>query len=113
MQTEQAEKCPGQGCVRKRFSDFAKEEGPLEGDKVPIASILNMEVLITGYRVQGSKYKGNGKADKCLTVQFEQDGESRVFFTGSEVLVSQFEKYGHELPFWATIKKIDRYYTLS
>jgi len=29
------------------------------------------------------------------------------------VLIDQLEKYGNEIPFTATIKKIDRYYTLS
>jgi hypothetical protein len=97
----------------KRFSDFAAEQGPLEGDKVSINSILNTEVLMTGYRIQDSKYQKNGSSRRCLTVQFERDGDAHVFFTGSEVLAAQFEKYGHELPFLAAIKKIDRYYTLS
>jgi len=29
------------------------------------------------------------------------------------VLISQLEKYGGEIPFLATVRKIDRYYTLS
>lgn len=40
------------------------------------------------------------------------DGQHRVIFTGSDVLIEQMEKYGAEVPF-ATIKKIYRYYTLS
>jgi len=36
-----------------------------------------------------------------------------VLFTGSDVLIEQMEKYGDQIPFAATIKKIDRYYTLS
>jgi len=27
--------------------------------------------------------------------------------------VQAFEKYGHEIPFMTTVKKIDRYYTFS
>jgi len=97
----------------KRFSDFAQEDGPLEGGKVRLDSILNVEIQITGYRIQESKYNGKNKTGKCLTVQFEQDGEQRVFFTGSDVLIQQFERYGDEIPFLATVKKVNKHYTLS
>lgn len=86
----------------------------MEGAKVKLDSILNVEISITGYRIQMSKYNGKNKSGKCLTVQFEtDDGECKVFFTGSDVLIGQMEKYGHEVPFVTTVKKIDRYYTLS
>lgn len=96
----------------KRFSDFAEEEGPLEGGKVQIDSILNNELLFTGYRIKESKYKGKNKSGKCLTIQFEVDGEKRVIFTGSDVLISQFERYGDELPFLAILKKVDNKFFL-
>jgi len=96
----------------KRFADFAQEAGPLDGEKVKLDSILNIEILITGYKIKKSKY-GASNSGQCLTVQFEQDGQRKIFFTGSEVLAQQFDKYGNEIPFVATIKRIDRYYTLS
>ncbi len=96
----------------KRFSEFAQEEGPLDGEKVKLDSILNLEITITGYKIKKSKY-GASNSGQCLTVQFEQDGTHKIFFTGSEVLMQQFEKYGGEIPFIATVKRIDRYYTLS
>jgi len=47
-------------------------------------------------------------------VQFSNgDGEKRVFFTGSAVLISQLEKYGPEIPFLATVQRIQRYFTLT
>lgn len=96
----------------KRFSDFAKDDAGLDGDKLRIDDALNIELLVTGYRLTPSKYEKN-KSGKCLTLQVEIEGRRRVIFTGSDVLVSQLEKYGDEIPFNATIKKIDRYYTLS
>lgn len=97
----------------KRFSDFAEEPNILDGDKVRIDSILNQEICIIGYRVANSKYTKNNSG-KCLTLQFEnQNGDRRVLFTGSDVLIHQMNRYGDEIPFYATIKKIDRYYTLS
>ena len=97
----------------KRFSDFASEEGPLEGGKIKLDDVLNTEIIITGYRIRESKYQGKNKSGKCLTVQFEWDGNQHIFFTGSGVLISQLEKYAHEIPFATMVKKIDRYYTLS
>ncbi len=100
------------GPTAKRFSDFAEDDRPLAGEKVKIDSILNQEILITGCRLTDSKYS-RSNSTRCLTVQFEQNGEQHVFFTGSAVLMNQLDKYGGEIPFLATVKKIERYYTLS
>jgi hypothetical protein len=96
----------------KRFSDFAKEESPLDGEKIPIIQLLNREIVVTGFKVRASKY-GKNKSGKCLTLQVEIDGGRRVLFTGSDILIDQMSKYGDHIPFTTTIKKIDKYYTLS
>lgn len=96
----------------KRFSDFCQEAKPLDGAKRNIEEVLNREILITGHKIKHSKFN-NGGYGKCLTLQFEVDGALNILFSGSGVLIDQMEKYGDELPFTATIKKIDRYYTLS
>ena len=96
----------------KKFRDFAQENLPLDGDKIRLDEVINRELLITGYSIKRSKYDKNNSG-KCLTLQVELDNAHRVVFTGSDVLIEQLEKYGDQVPFWATIKKIDRYYTLS
>lgn len=96
----------------KRFADFAEEATPLDGDKIKIEQILDQEVLVIGCNIRRSKYEKN-RSGKCLLMQMEIDGEHRVLFTGSDVLIEQMEKYGEQIPFVATIKKIDRFYTLS
>jgi hypothetical protein len=98
--------------VAKRFADFAQERLPLDGDKIRLDEIINRELLITGYSIKRSKYDKN-RSGKCLTLQVEVDSERRVVFTGSDVLIEQMEKYGNQVPFLTTIKKIDRYYTLT
>lgn len=73
--------------------------------------VVNKEIVVTGFRVQPSKYdKGTGQV---LTLQFEFDGQQHILFTGSGVLKSQCEAYRHKMPFMATIKKINRYYTFT
>jgi len=98
-----------------RFSDFAAHEGPMEGTKVRIEDVLNIEILLLAYRMKESKYQGTS-APKCLTLQFEypdRPGEKHVIFTGSTVLIDQVTRYEEKLPFYTTIKKIDRYFTLT
>jgi len=96
----------------KRFADFAEERQPLDGEKTKIDSVLNREILVIGYNVSRSRYDKN-TSGKCVTIQFELDDERRILFSGSDVLIEQFEKYGGMVPFLTTIKKIDRFYTLS
>lgn len=95
----------------KKFSDFAKEE-ILDGDKVKISQVLNKEIEISGFCINESKYKKN-KSGKYLTLQIKYNDEKRVVFTGSDVLIEQMKKYGDEVPFLTTIRKINRYYSLT
>jgi len=95
----------------KRFSDFAKEN-ILDGDKIKIESVLNKEVKIVGFTIKNSRYSKNRTGD-YLTLQIELDGEKHVIFTGSDVLIDQMKKYGDQIPFLATIRKINKYYSLT
>jgi hypothetical protein len=92
----------------KKYSDFAKNHNILDGDKLSISEIINREVLLIGYRLVDSKYK-----NKCLTLHIELDGVRHIVFTGSVILTEQVEKYKDEIPFLVTIKKVDKYYTLT
>lgn len=96
----------------QRFSEFAKEERPLDGEKRRIDELLNIEVIVTGERIRESKYKEEGRR-RYMTLQLDIDGARYVAFTGSDVLINQIEKYRDYIPFAATIKKVDRYYTFS
>lgn len=95
-----------------KFSDFADEE-QLAGQKMKIESVIGKEIAVTGYRITGSKYSDKTTRKQCLTLQFTIDGESCVLFTGSSVLIEQVEKYKSEIPFLATIQKIDKFYSFT
>lgn len=101
-------------CDIKHFADFADERQLLEGDKVRIDEILNTNIIVTGAEITRSKYDSN-ESGKCLKLQFQRDttAAKEIIFTGSDVLIEQLEKYKDEIPFQTTIKKINRYYTLS
>lgn len=96
----------------KRFSDFAEEPAALEGEKIPIDSVLNTELKVTGYRINKTKYNRNG-GEQCLTLEVEIDGVKRVIFTGSGVLIDQVTKYADQIPYVASIVKINKYYRLK
>lgn len=94
-----------------RFSDFSTEF-QLEGDKIPIETVLNTDIIVENYKITDSKYKdGNGK---LLTLQIQVNNNKNIIFTGSEVLKNQIEKYKEKLPFVAKIVKINnKYYSFN
>lgn len=93
-----------------RFSEFSDEKTPLEGDKIKIDDVLNQEVIVNDFTVHNSKFEGKGRYTK---VQIKLDGITKVIFTGSEVIANQCEKYKQKIPFIATIKKLNKYYTFT
>lgn len=98
-----------------KFSEFAKEDRRLEGPKKRIDEVLNLEILILGYKIGKSRYKDKNKNEDTnyLSLQIEIGGEKFVVFTGSQVLIEQVKKYEDKMPFLAKIVKIDKYYSLS
>ena len=92
-----------------QFSDFATEDKPLEGEKRKLDDILNIEIIVTGFKVGKSKYKDKN----YLTLQFEIDDTKYVLFTGSAVLTNQVQKYHEKMPFYTNIKKIKSYYIMT
>ncbi len=93
-----------------RFSDFAEETKPFIGDKKRIEDILNQEILVLSFKIKNSKKRQNSL---YATIQFKLEGTDYIVFTGSSVLIDQLKRYKEKLPFYTTIRKIDRYYTFS
>ena len=97
-----------------KLTDVVKDKRKIEGDKVPINSILDKELVFTDWSINESKFDG-----KVLCLQFESDKGHNVIFTGSKVLIDQvlqFEYYVSvnklERKFLGTIKQIDNYYKI-
>jgi len=97
---------------KKHFRDFATEPEALDGEKVKIEAIVNQEIEIIGCRIAASKYAKN-ESGEYLTLQIIMKAKRMVVFTGSDVLIRQIKKYHEQIPFLTTIKRINRYYTLS
>lgn len=97
----------------KRFADISHEQPELEGKKIRIDDIVNKEIKIMAFSIRNTKFPKDGRTN-YIAIQFEIENETKVVFTGSEILTRQLKEYQHELPFIAMIKKkFNRYYTLS
>ena len=90
----------------KNFKDLgvSPTKPVLQGEKIKIDRVLNKEIIVHSYEIKDSKYdRGNGK---CLYIQIELDGQKRVLFTGSGVLMETIQKVPADaFPFTTTIVK--------
>ena len=94
----------------KKFSDFAKDDEIMSGDKIKIGDVAGREIEIVGYKIGDSKFEGK----KLLTLQIKLNGEDRVVFTSSGVLIDQTQKYKNEMPFITTIEKVNnKFYSFT
>jgi hypothetical protein len=81
----------------KRFSDLgiSTHSDSFAGEKIRIARIINREIVILNFKLEPSKYPKN-KTGKCLHLQLEVDGEKKVLFTGSDILIKTMEQVKKE-----------------
>lgn len=97
----------------QRFSDFAKDELPPEGEKLKISEVLGKDIAVVAYRVQKSHFTDGDEQKQYLMLQILMNDEKYVVFTGSGVLRHQVEEYKEHLPFMTQIKKINRHYSFT
>lgn len=98
----------------KKFSELnIKSTVPMSGEKIKIKHILNVEISVLDFRIDESIYKKN-KSGKVLELQIEIEGETKVLFTGSDVLMGQIAQVGKDdFPFSTTIKQVGDYYLFT
>ena len=69
------------------------------GDKIRISKILNREIIVEKYLIGDSKFK-----NQVVKIQINLDGESRIVFTGSKVLIDVLDQVPKDkFPFKTTI----------
>lgn len=97
------------------FADVVPDRECLDGDKMPLESIINLPLVFIGWEIAKSKYREEGH-DQRLTLQFIYNNQHRVCFTGSNVLIEQIQAFdavrdkSKPKAFRAVIRKIDRFY---
>lgn len=81
------------------------------GEKIQVQKLFNLEILVLDYKIEPSKQK---KDTKLLTLQIEKNGEKRIVFTGSTVLIDQIERVPkNQFPFVTVIKGDNDYYEFT
>lgn len=79
------------------------------GEKIKIDRILNKEISVHAFTLAESKYKGN-----LLSLQIKVNGEFRVVFTGSKVLIDMITQVQQDdFPFTTTIVKENEFYEFT
>ena len=90
------------------FKDFniRSELKSFGGEKIKIHKVLNREIEVQDYKIGPSRIQDRGSG-KCLDLQVKVDGEQRIIFTGSTVLMGMIEQVPKErFPFKTTIVQI-------
>lgn len=87
----------------KTFKQLNIKSKNLTGDKIEIIKVLDKEITVTDYRSGDSKYSREGT---CTMIQILFEGNTRIIFTGSNVLLEDLEKVPKDsFPFITTIIK--------
>lgn len=75
------------------------------GNKIEVAEIFNQQVTVHAYKITESKFPKPGR-ERCLHMQIELNGEKRVVFVTSEVLMRVLDSIPKDdFPFTTTIRK--------
>lgn len=93
----------------KQFKEIAKDDIRLAGEKMKLQDIVDKLITVTGYKITKSKFK----EDNYVAIQYDIDGVQHVTFTGATVLIEQLKKYGEEVPFETTIKRMGKFYSFT
>ena len=81
----------------------------LNVNNAPSNRNTNKEILITDYQLRTSHFK----EDSYIIIQFHDEGGFKVIFTAASVIRKQIERHKDRIPFYGTIVKKNKYYTLS
>lgn len=93
----------------KKFSQLGIKMDVLEtgfiGNKIEVSEIFNQEISVHAFKIVPSKFPKPGR-DNCLHMQIELNGEKRVVFVTSEVLMRVLKQIpDNDFPFVTTIRK--------
>lgn len=98
----------------KRFSDFGIKVKPnkMPGQRGPLRHILEMEIMVTDFRIKPSKYPE--KSDRCLWIQYKFDNKLYVAFSIAQFLMTQLEELPEGgLPFYTKISNKNEIYEFT
>jgi hypothetical protein len=93
------------------FKDLAVKEVStgLEGNKIPIDTILNRTIIVEDYQIKPSKFEKKTGNGMCLYLQFKMNDYRHIVFTSSICLMEMIQQISKDhFPFETTITKKDK-----
>ena len=88
------------------------DSAPMLGEKIKINKIINQEIEVLDFEVNTSKFEKSGP--KYLKLQIRFNGETRVVFTGANLLIKAAQKINKEqLPFATIIIEQNGFYQFT
>lgn len=100
----------------KQFSQLGVRTNTsgMTGEKIKVERILNRKIAVISYRVEKSKFPEKTKNGECLFLQIELEGQKRLVFSGSSILIDQIRQVQPEdFPFETTITKEDEHFQFN
>lgn len=94
----------------KKFSQICEPaEAYFKGERISITELYGKEIVFESFK------NITIKGDQKLLVQFryQEEGETYVFITKSEVIKDKLQKYQEHLPFQGTINLVKNYVTIQ
>ena len=100
----------------KRFSDFkidAPSKTKFVGEKIRLAKVLNIQIMVHGFSINLSKYPERG-SQYCLWLQISVEGKKYVAFSIAQLLMTILPKIpADEFPFSTKIINDNDYYEFT
>ncbi len=93
----------------KRFSEIT-EEPYLDGKQIKIEKVFDREIVVVDYHV---KDKSNYNDDPAAKILFELNGVRYITWTQSIPLMRQLREHKKDMPFVATIRNFNNYFTFT
>jgi hypothetical protein len=91
----------------------APPSSAMVGEKIKISKVLNREITVHAFSTKPSKFMDKGSGT-CLNLQIAVDGDKRVIFTSSTVLLDQVKRVPEDkFPFKTKIVQKDEAYEFT
>lgn len=99
----------------KLFSELGIkiDSAPMSGEKIKINRVVNKEIEVVDYELNESKYNETAHR-KCLKLQIRYEGDLRVIFTGSNMLIQAIQQIDKSMiPFKTVIVERNGFYQFT
>jgi hypothetical protein len=89
----------------KKFSELVGSNVQFNGEKTRLEAVIDKEIIIKNFILLPSKFLDETK--EFAVIEAELDSKPIVLDTGSSTIMQQLKEHKDDMPFAATIKKVE------